>query len=253
MKDIFKKKDFSDPDFSKSIKDVDKKTGIVTGYFAAFNNVDLGGDMIEPGAFTKTIGERGPQGANRIQFLNQHDTWQNLGKPQVLKEDNYGLYHESKISQTTLGKDALILLEDNVLDSFSIGYRVTTENIVNDVNHLKEIYLYEGSLVTFPMNESAIVTGLKGIDPEQLERKIKQLEKFCRDTAASDDTIELLLIHIKQMQQVLVELATTTPPPEEDTEPGKKEDKTVETLIREVNNMRIISEITNFSKSLKSN
>lgn len=242
MKNIFLKKDFSDPDFTKSIKDVDKKTGIVTGYFAAFNNVDLGGDLIEPGAFAKTIAERGPQAANRIQFLNQHDTWQNLGKPQVLKEDSYGLYHESKISQTTLGKDALILLEDGVLDSFSIGYRVTTENTVNEVNHLKEIYLYEGSLVTFPMNESAVVTGVKSIDVDRMERKIKQLEKFCRETTASDDTIELLLIQIKQMQQV-INMAITTPPSEKDTEPGKDVDiKTIQsTLLAESLNNYILT------------
>lgn len=247
MKDIFKHKDFSDPDYSKSIKDVDIKKGIVTGYYAAFNNVDLGGDLIEPGAFAKTIAERGPQGSNRIQFLNQHDTWQNLGKPFVLKEDDYGLYHESKISKTSIGKDALILLQDGVLDSFSIGYRVITENMMNDVNHLKEIFLYEGSLVTFPMNESAIVTGIKGIDIDRIERKIKQLEKFCRETTASDDTIELLLIHIKQMQQMVIDLTTTTPPSEKDTEPGTEtKNESAESLIREVNNMRIIHELNSF-------
>lgn len=218
MKNIFLTKDFNDSDLSKSIKDVDKKSGIVTGYFAAFNNVDLGGDLIEPGAFAKTIAERGPQGKNRVQFLNQHDSWQNLGKPHVLKEDSYGLYHESKISKTTLGNDTLILIEDGVLDSFSFGYRTITENRIDDVNHLKELYLYEGSIVTFPMNESAILTGVKGMDADKIERKIKQLEKACRDTKASDDTIELLLITIKQLQQEIINISTTKP--DKSTSPG---------------------------------
>lgn len=241
MKDIFKKKDFSDPDFSKSIKDVDKKTGIVTGYYAAFNNVDLGGDLIEPGAFAKTIAERGPQGANRVMFLGEHDTYQKLGKPQVLKEDSYGLYHESKISQTTRGKDALILVDDGVWDSFSIGYRTITENRVNDVNHLKELYLYEGSLVTFPMNENAILTGVKSVDIDKIERRIKKLEKTCRDTTASDDAIELLLMELKQLQQIIIDLTKSTEPPE-GTQPETKNDEAAE-LIREVNQMAIVREL----------
>ena len=43
-----------------SIKDVDTKSRIVAGYFSAFNNVDSDGDLIKPGAFTKSINERGP-------------------------------------------------------------------------------------------------------------------------------------------------------------------------------------------------
>lgn len=223
MKDVFLKKDFSDPDYGKSIKDVDVKKGIVTGYFAAFNNVDLGGDLIEPGAFARTIAARGPQGADRIKFLGEHDTYQKLGKPYLLKEDDYGLYHESKVSQTTLGKDALILVNDGVWDAFSIGYRTTTEKQVNDVNLLKELYLYEGSLVTFPMNENAILTGTKSIDIDAIERRIKQLEKACRDTTASDDTIELLFIHIKQLQQMIIDLTKSTDPPK-DTRPDTEKD-----------------------------
>ena len=43
-----------------AIKDVDVQTGIVTGYFSVFGNLDSDGDIVLPGAFKKTIKENGP-------------------------------------------------------------------------------------------------------------------------------------------------------------------------------------------------
>lgn len=249
MKNIISYKDFEGLQTLKAVKDVDSKSRTITGYFAAFNNIDLGNDLIEPGAFAKTIAERGPQGSNKIFFLNQHDSWQILGKPSVLKEDNYGLYHESKVADTTLGNDVLKLFKEGIMDSFSIGYRTITENRVNDVNHLKELHLYEGSAVTFPMNENAIATGIKGLDTERINRKIKQLEKFCSETDASDEIVELLLLNIKQLNQILIDLTNTTPPAST-TGPGKQKDDLAGKIIREVNTMNITETIKNFTKEL---
>lgn len=212
MKNIVSYKDFEGVETLKAVKDVDPRGRTITGYAAAFNNVDLGGDLIEPGAFKKTIKERGPKGSNRVFFLNQHDTWQIVSKPTVLKEDSYGLYHESPVPDTTLGNDVLKLFDAGIMDSFSIGYKVTTENTINKINHLKELFLYEYSGVTFPMNEAAVSTGVKSISVDKMKMKIKQMEKFCYDTDASDDTIELLLLNIKQLQQQVFDLTTTTQP-----------------------------------------
>lgn len=209
MKNIITYRDFEGLKDLKAVKDVDPRGRTITGYAAAFGNEDLGGDIIEPGAFKKTIKERGPKGSNRIFFLNQHDTWQIVSKPTVLKEDSYGLYHESPVPDTTLGNDVLKLFDAGIMDSFSIGYKVITENTINNANHLKELFLYEYSGVTFPMNESAISTGVKSA--EDISVKIKRMEKFCRDTDASDETIELLLLNIKQLQQALIDA----------TQPGK--------------------------------
>ena len=48
-------KNISFKNYDASIKDLDVATGIVTGYFSQFNSIDLDGDVIMPGAFTKTI------------------------------------------------------------------------------------------------------------------------------------------------------------------------------------------------------
>jgi HK97 family phage prohead protease len=49
--------------------------GTFEGLLATYNNVDLGGDTIEPGAFTKSLQENG----NVIPLLWQHDSRQPIG------------------------------------------------------------------------------------------------------------------------------------------------------------------------------
>jgi len=87
-----------------SLKDIDTKKGIVMGYASAFNNIDHDGDMIAQGAFRKTISENGPEGKNLITHLYQHDYTKILGKPMTIREDEKGLYFESKIVPTQLGR-----------------------------------------------------------------------------------------------------------------------------------------------------
>lgn len=137
------------------------------GYAAAFNNVDLGGDVIHQGAFTKTLAERG----GKVKFLWQHDPTEPLGRPIEMREDENGLFVKAIISPTSRGNDALALLKDGAIDGLSIGYdpvkgATDFERVDSGetVRHLKEIKLFEFSLVTFPMNESATVTGLKAVE-----------------------------------------------------------------------------------------
>jgi len=62
-----KKYSYKDSSVSDSlrlqIKDVDGRKGIVTGYFSDFNSIDSDGDIIKPGAFTKSISQNGPSSA----------------------------------------------------------------------------------------------------------------------------------------------------------------------------------------------
>src|SRR5262249_43031287 len=106
-----------------NVKDLDTVQGIICGYASSFNVEDDGGDIVLPGAFTKTISEWGPTSRQpRIKFLYQHDSTQLLGVPQVLTEDSYGLYFEAKIADTALGRDVLALYQAGVITEHSIGY-----------------------------------------------------------------------------------------------------------------------------------
>ena len=210
-----------------SIKDVDGKKGIVTGYFSAFNNVDSDGDIIRKGAFTKSIQEWGPQSATpRIKHLMNHNSSQPLGKITMLQEDIKGLAYESHVGTHTLGSDFVKMVESGLITEHSIGFRTMKRNQLQDYEEyvknpdkgwyeLTDIKLYEGSSLTaWGSNPNTPLTGMKGMKMEDVIQgyvnRQKSIEKFCANTTASDETIELLLIENKQLTQVIITLTAQT-------------------------------------------
>ena len=189
-------KNISFKNYNATIKDLDVATGIVTGYFSQFNSIDLDGDVIMPGAFTKTIAERGPDSSKpEIAYLWQHDTTKPLGKLLVLREDNFGLYFEAKMSDTTWGEDALKLYRDGVITQHSIGYQViksveTTMDMEEEVDQIYEVKLWEGSAVTFGANPNTPFTGFKSA--QEREDRIKTLVKAIKNGSYTDETFGLI-------------------------------------------------------------
>ncbi|MCI8442560.1 MAG: HK97 family phage prohead protease [Provencibacterium sp.] len=146
---------------SFKVNSVDEEQGIFEGYASVFGNVDSGGDIVEPGAFTECL----ENGIGRIKILALHnDAWLPIGVPLELKEDKTGLYIKGKVSDTSMGKDIKILLRDGVLNEMSIGYDpVDYDYDAEMIRHLRKVELWEVSLVTWAMNEQATVTGYKAL------------------------------------------------------------------------------------------
>lgn len=142
--------------------DFNEEEGIFSGYGAVFGNIDSGGDIIEPGAFTKTLAE----GWERVKILALHnDFWLPIGRPLELREDVNGLFLSAKVSDTSMGKDIKVLLKDGVLNELSIGYDPVVFDYDSDgIRHLREVKLWEVSLVTWAMNPAAMVTGYKSME-----------------------------------------------------------------------------------------
>lgn len=161
--------------------ELDEEEGIFSGYAAVFGNIDSGGDVIEPGAFTKTIAE----GWERVKILALHnDGWLPIGRPLELREDSTGLFIRAKISDTSMGRDIKVLLKDGVLTELSIGYDpVVFEYDEAGIRHLKEVKLWEASLVTWAMNPKAVVTDYKQAD-EASERARAMVEDVAADLKA---------------------------------------------------------------------
>ena len=67
--------------------DADTSAGVVKGYGSVFGNVDSDGDIINKGAYKKTLQEN----AKRVKYLYQHDMDKPLGKMVHLEEDDKGL------------------------------------------------------------------------------------------------------------------------------------------------------------------
>lgn len=138
--------------------DMDDEKGIIKGYASMFNNKDSDGDIITKGAYAKTLQEN----SERIAFLYQHNMNQPIGKPLSMKEDEKGLFIEAKISDSSLGKDVKTMVSEGILKEFSVGFIPIKEDLQRDVNYIKEIKLFEFSLVTLAANPLAKVTEYKG-------------------------------------------------------------------------------------------
>jgi HK97 family phage prohead protease len=170
--------------------------GVFEGYAAVFGNIDSYGDIIEPGAFLKTILDG--MEANRIKILALHrDCDLPIGVPLEMREDERGLFIKGKISDTTAGRDVKALLADGVLTEMSIGYDPAKFTVDEDgIRHLTEIDLWEVSLVTWAANDQAKVTGYKAADDALRDIKAGRKISAKRLSALKEarDTLESIIL-----------------------------------------------------------
>ena len=149
-------------DFKLKVKQIGSE-GEFEGYAAVFSNVDLAGDVIEPGAFTKTLQEN-----KVIPILWQHKQDEPIGVTTEIMQDDYGLHVKGQLNlNTTRGREAYELLKQGAIKGLSIGYETVKETWINGIRHIKEIRLWEYSLVTFPANVEARVVAVKSVVPYQ--------------------------------------------------------------------------------------
>ena len=222
--------------FNLEVKDVDTKQGVVTGYFSAFGNVDSDGDIMMPGAFKRSIQDWGPEGKGRIKHLLNHDPSKPLGKIQVLKEDEYGLYYESKVGKHNLGQDYIKMIESGLIAEHSIGFKTLREQKSGDANQIHEVMLFEGSSLTaWGANEATPLLGMKNMNNiEQIQDQIKSFEKFIRNSDVTDETIDLCILKVKQLAE-LVERMSSTKAVDETPAQQKEEEVPVESFINIIN------------------
>lgn len=198
-----------------AVKDVDLAKRTVTGYFSTFGFKDSYGDVIQPGAFVKTVAQRGPAGTNRIWHLDQHDPYRRLAKPGVLKEDETGLYFESTLPDTALARDILVLYQEGHITEHSIGYDVVVGEWNSDekIYYLKEVRLWEGSCVTWGANEHTPTLGVKSLDDapgaiERLAARMKSAERLLHRGPLTDETCEVLELQLRQWRADVLDLNT---------------------------------------------
>jgi len=217
------------------------------GYASTFGNEDLVGDIVEKGAFKKTIQERLPK--NLIKVLWQH--YDPMGLPKHMEEDSKGLYVVAKVSKTRENQDRLQLMKDGVVDRLSIGYDVVKREVDDSAKdrtvRLKELKLYEFSPVTFPANEEAVITGVKGRELEELLKRIPQLEQYIKAghflTTASRQRIEDAIKALQALLNSFEEPEKSTP---KSQEPPKIEGIDPEEF------QSVLKELKDFRKSLRS-
>jgi HK97 family phage prohead protease len=161
--------------------DDEEEKGRFSGYGSIFGNKDLGNDVVEAGAFAKSLRKRKPK---EVKLLWQHKQDMPIGVFDKISEDGDGLAVQGRLALgTQMGRDAYELMKMGALDGLSIGYKADPSKQDYDSRRrrrmLKEVDLLEISLVTFPMNPKARVSAVKGED-----WTIREWERFFRDEAS---------------------------------------------------------------------
>lgn len=157
----------------------------IEGYASLFGVTDQGGDVVMPGAYDRSLA-RLKAGGRSVPMLWQHDAGQPIGVWDEIVEDGRGLRVKGRIlPEVAKGREAAALVAAGAIDGLSIGYRtVTAEKDAKGQRLLREVELWEVSLVTFPMLAEARVAA-KGIEPgAEILRELAALFEEARRTLA---------------------------------------------------------------------
>jgi HK97 family phage prohead protease len=217
----------------QGLKDVDKSKRIMVGLFAPYKTPDIIGDVAHKGMFDRTWREN----KSRVTHLFEHDTLKVIARNPELWEDDNGAYYKSIVPKHKLGDDVLDLATNGLITGHSYAYKT----IVGPKNKhggrdLKEVKHFEvtstgGAWSVHP--NTPLLFASKTLDQadllEKLETRFKTLDRFCRNSNASDETLEdlefkrdLLLLEIKQLHQNIIDLSiSSTSPADEATNPPK--------------------------------
>jgi hypothetical protein len=130
----------------------------IEGYASLFGKEDQGGDIVRPGAYAASLKRLAADG-RRVKMLWQHDPGRPIGVWDEVREDERGLFVKGRIlPDVAQGREAAALVAAGAIDGLSIGYRtVTSERDGKGRRVLRELDLWEVSLVTFPMLPDARV------------------------------------------------------------------------------------------------
>lgn len=123
----------------KSIEDDQEGDGsIFTGDAAIFHSVDEGYDLISAHAYDKSIDSFRQNGVIRL----EHEV--SVGKVIDAGITSRGLTIKGKISNTSVGRDAKVLLKDGVLKRLSIGQYITSKRWLDSPDEVKAVWDREG-------------------------------------------------------------------------------------------------------------
>lgn len=170
--------------------------GTFWGYASIFNEVDLGNDIVAPHAFTSSLARRG---ASNIRMLFQHNPDEPIGVWESIEETPHGLKVSGRITTTAArGREVLELMRAGAVDGLSIGFRTVRarQDPVSGARRILEADLWEISVVTFPMQESARIEDVKtSRSPAMAGRPtIRDLERWLvRDAGLSRSDARLVI------------------------------------------------------------
>jgi uncharacterized protein len=204
------------------------EAGKFSGAASVYGVLDNHGDIVMPGAFSKTIAENN----GRIKILSQHNPSDVIGSA-ILVDTAEALMLEGQLElELQSAKDAYVRLKAGLIDALSIGYESRDDFYDRGVRMLKDIKLWEVSLVTFPANEACRITAVKsaesGIEEVDLSFYLKAFESLTAAHKAGRALSAANLSLLKDCYEKLGALLALAAPAEEDEDAKAAEAERVE-------------------------
>lgn len=144
-----------------NLKFVMEGPGSFSGYASTFSNFDRVGERVVKGAFVPHI-----EAFLKDGFIAAGHDWKTaIATPRVAREDDIGLYIEADFHSTQAAQEVRAIMQERLARQksvkLSIGYEVLASEDTEEGRLLKELKLFEVSVVTVPANPLAIVTDAK--------------------------------------------------------------------------------------------
>lgn len=161
--------------------------GQFEGLAAVYGVVDDFGDIIEPGAFTRTIQHKG----GKVPILWQHDPREPIGIG-VLADNALGLGITGKMNlDVARARETHSLMKqaraEGVPFGLSIGFDTIQADWKGAIRHVKEIRLWEVSPTLFPAQALATVASVKAGGQQAEGKPFGPFESFDDCVAQSQD------------------------------------------------------------------
>lgn len=204
------------------VQDMNRGKREIVVAHAVYNNIDNEGDISRKGMFKKSWSES----KAKIGFYLNHDEEKLIGKPIDFFEDDTAAYTRAKIGTHTLGNDTIEMIENDMITGASFKY-ITIQKGLTEVKgkfyrELKEVKHLETTLATYDLQPANDLAGIVSFQKlmedggmEELKANIDRMEKFCRNTTASDECIKNILDEIIKAKTILLRYNTA------DTSDGK--------------------------------
>ena len=178
--------------FPFEVKATAEENNIFTfeGYASTFNNVDHGDDIVIRGAFSNSLAKN-----SQVPILWQHQMSEVIGVSVQLYEDDKGLFIKGNLPKDDTLVSGRIIPQMKVgsIKEMSIGFFTKNYDRAKDgIRLLKEIDLFEVSLVTKAMNSQALVTGFKSFET------LRDIEQTLKDNGFSNTEAKTLISKIKE-------------------------------------------------------
>ena len=131
----------------------------------------------------------------------QHDQREPIGKIVEGRHTEAGFEIRATISETQRGLDAITLLEDGVINKFSVGFVMRDSKVADDRTRIvTDAFVREVSLVSFPWYSDATVTEVREevTDPEvpdsapHKEETVEEITPTDSDLAEVRESIQML-------------------------------------------------------------